>query len=352
MSQTADLRIRSASSLIAPDVLELEFPVPQNVSAFVQQSRREISAVVSGADDRLLAIVGPCSVHDPVAAVEYAARLKEIAVEFSDCLLLVMRVYFEKPRTVGGWKGLLNDPGLGESFQKNRGLRTARKLLLEISEVGLPIATEFLDTILGQYYADLISWGAIGARTVESQVHRELASGLSRPVGFKNRTDGDIKVAADAIASASRSHVFPSLTHQGTPAILTTTGNEFGHLVLRGGSRNGPNYSEKHVDDAVKILTASGLNPSVLVDCSHANSEKKYERQTLVCSNVANQVANGQRAIIGVMVESNLTAGNQRLESGVPLVYGQSITDGCISIEQTADPLRSLAKAVQNRRRH
>lgn len=261
-----------------------------------------------------------------------------------------MRVYFEKPRTVAGWKGLINDPGLDESFQINRGLRTARKLLLEISEIGLPIATEFLDTILGQYYADLISWGAIGARTVESQVHRELASGLSMPVGFKNRTDGDIQVAADAIASASRPHVFPSLTHQGTAAILTTTGNEFGHLVLRGGSRSGPNFSEKHVNDASKILQASGLNPSILVDCSHANSEKKYERQTFVCSDVANQVANGQRAIVGVMMESNLLAGNQRLEKGSALKFGQSITDGCISIEETVDPLRILSEAVQSRR--
>jgi 3-deoxy-7-phosphoheptulonate synthase len=350
MSQTADLRIRSASPLIAPDVLELEYPVSPRVSAFVEQSRREISAVVSGVDDRLLAIVGPCSVHDPVAAVEYAARLKDISSEYSGRLIVVMRVYFEKPRTVAGWKGLINDPGLDESFQINRGLRTARKLLLEISEIGLPIATEFLDTILGQYYADLISWGAIGARTVESQVHRELASGLSMPVGFKNRTDGDIQVAADAIASASRPHVFPSLTHQGTAAILTTTGNEFGHLVLRGGSRSGPNFSEKHVNDASKILQASGLNPSILVDCSHANSEKKYERQTFVCSDVANQVANGQRAIVGVMMESNLLAGNQRLEKGSALKFGQSITDGCISIEETVDPLRILSEAVQSRR--
>ena len=352
MSQTADLRIRSTSPLIAPDVLELEFPVSPSVSSFVQRSRREISAVVAGVDDRLLVIVGPCSVHDPVAAIEYAAKLKTVAGEFSDKLLIVMRVYFEKPRTVAGWKGLINEPGLDESFQINRGLRTARKLLLEISEIGLPIATEFLDTILGQYYADLISWGAIGARTVESQVHRELASGLSMPVGFKNRTDGDIQVAEDAIASARRPHVFPSLTHQGSPAILTTTGNEFGHLVLRGGSRNGPNYSEKHINEAAKILSASGLKSSILVDCSHANSEKKYERQTIVCSDIANQVSNGQRAIIGVMMESNLVSGNQRLESSATLMYGQSITDGCISFEQTVDPLRSLADAVQNRRNH
>jgi 3-deoxy-7-phosphoheptulonate synthase len=335
---------------MAPDVLEQEFPLPPGVALFVQQNRRNTSAIIAGSDDRLLAIVGPCSIHDPDAAIAYAVRLKEVASEFKDHLQIVMRVYFEKPRTVAGWKGLINDPGLDESFQINRGLRTARKLLLEISELGLPIATEFLDTILGQYYADLITWGAIGARTVESQVHRELASGLSMPVGFKNRTDGDIQVAADAIACARRSHVFPSLTHQGTPAILTTAGNEFGHLVLRGGSRSGPNFSEKHVNEAIGVMRDSGLHPSILIDCSHANSEKNYERQPVVCSAVADQVANGQRSIVGVMLESNLLQGSQRLENGLPLNFGQSITDGCISIGQTVDPLRLLANAVESRR--
>jgi 3-deoxy-7-phosphoheptulonate synthase len=335
---------------MAPDVLEQEIPVSPEVALFVQQSRHETSAIVAGTDDRLLTIVGPCSIHDPEAAIAYAIRLKEVGAEFKDQLQIVMRVYFEKPRTVAGWKGLINDPGLDESYQINRGLRIARKLMLEISELGLPIATEFLDTILGQYYADFITWGAIGARTVESQVHRELASGLSMPVGFKNRTDGDVQVAADAIACAQRPHVFPSLTHQGTPAILTTAGNEFGHLVLRGGSRSGPNYRKEHVLEAIGVMRKSGLHPSILIDCSHANSEKSYERQPLICSDVAEQVANGQRSIIGVMLESNLLAGSQRLEIGKPLNFGQSITDGCISIGQTVDPLRILASAVERRR--
>jgi 3-deoxy-7-phosphoheptulonate synthase len=303
-----------------------------------------------GQDDRLLVLVGPCSVHDTQAALEYAARLKPLAEELSKDLLIVMRVYFEKPRTVVGWKGLINDPELDGSFQINRGLRLARKLLLDITEVGLPIATEFLDTTLGQYYADLISWGAIGARTTESQVHRELASGLSMPVGFKNRTDGDMQVAVDAIRSARHPHSFPSLTHQGAPAVFTTTGNEHAHLVLRGGSRSGPNFAAAHIAAASALLSAAGLPQAILVDCSHANSSKRYENQVAVAGDIAGQLQAGQSAIIGVMLESHLVAGAQAVVPGQALTYGQSITDGCIAFTDTVPVLRQLAQAVKARR--
>jgi 3-deoxy-7-phosphoheptulonate synthase len=263
---------------------------------------------------------------------------------------VVMRVYFEKPRTVVGWKGLINDPGLDGSFQINRGLRLARQLLLDVTEVGLPIATEFLDTTLGQYYADLISWGAIGARTVESQIHRELASGLSMPVGFKNRTDGDLQVAVDAILSAQHPHCFPSLTHQGAPAVLTTSGNEHGHLVLRGGSRVGPNFEAAHIAEAKALLKQAGVPEAILVDCSHANSGKRFERQPAVADNLARQIAAGERAIIGVMLESHLVGGTQKVEAGQPLTYGQSITDGCLAFDDVVPVLEGLAQAVRTRR--
>jgi 3-deoxy-7-phosphoheptulonate synthase len=261
-----------------------------------------------------------------------------------------MRVYFEKPRNVVGWKGLINDPGLDGSFQINRGLRLARKLLLDVTAEGLPIATEFLDTTLGQYYADLISWGAIGARTTESQIHRELASGLSMPVGFKNRTDGDLQVAVDAILSARHPHSFPSLTHEGAPAVLTTSGNDHGHLVLRGGSRSGPNFAAEHIEHAVALLQKAAVPSAVLVDCSHANSGKRYDQQPAVAHDVAGQIAAGQRAIIGVMLESHLVAGSQSLVNGQALTYGQSITDGCLAFDDVVPVLEELAQAVRSRR--
>ena len=350
MPTTADVRIRSTRPLISPAILEDELPLSDQAAASVNAARRAVARVVTGEDDRLLAIVGPCSVHDPVAALEYARRLAPLAQRLAPDLLVVMRVYFEKPRTVVGWKGLINDPALDGSFQINRGLRLARQLLLDVTEVGLPIATEFLDTTLGQYYADLISWGAIGARTVESQIHRELASGLSMPVGFKNRTDGDLQVAVDAILSAQHPHCFPSLTHQGAPAVLTTSGNEHGHLVLRGGSRVGPNFEAPHIAEAKALLKQAGAPEAILVDCSHANSGKRFDRQPAVADNVAQQIAGGEKAIIGVMLESHLVGGAQKVEPGKPLTYGQSITDGCLAFDDVVPVLEGLAAAVRARR--
>ncbi len=350
MPSTADIRIRSVRPLISPAILEDELPLGDAGGGAIHQARRDVARVITGQDDRLLVLVGPCSVHDPVSALDYARRLAPVAQSLAGDLLVVMRVYFEKPRTVVGWKGLINDPGLDGSFQINRGLRLARKLLLDITDVGLPIATEFLDTTLGQYYADLISWGAIGARTTESQIHRELASGLSMPVGFKNRTDGDLQVAVDAILSARHPHCFPSLTHQGAPAVLTTSGNEHGHLVLRGGSRSGPNFDAAHVAEAVALLKKAGAPNAILVDCSHANSSKRFDRQPEVARDVAAQVSAGQRAIIGVMLESHLVAGTQPVVPGQPLTYGQSITDGCMAFGDTLPVLEELAQAVRSRR--
>jgi 3-deoxy-7-phosphoheptulonate synthase len=309
-----------------------------------------VADVISARDDRLLAVVGPCSAHDPASVVEYAQKLAPVAAQLASDLIVVLRVYFEKPRTVVGWKGLINDPGLDGSFQINRGLRLARQLLLDVTALGLPIATEFLDTTLGQYYADLISWGAIGARTTESQIHRELASGLSMPVGFKNRTDGDLQVAVDAILSARHPHCFPSLTHEGSPAVLTTTGNEHGHLVLRGGSRTGPNYAADHIALARALLQKAGAPNAILVDCSHANSGKRFDRQPEVAHDVADQVADGQTAIIGVMLESHLVGGAQSVVAGQALTYGQSITDGCLAFDDVVPVLQELAAAARRRR--
>jgi 3-deoxy-7-phosphoheptulonate synthase len=351
MPSTSDIRILSVRPLISPAILEDELPLGDAGAAMIHQARRDVARVVLGQDDRLLVLAGPCSVHDPASARDYARQLAPLAERLSDELLVVMRVYFEKPRTVVGWKGLINDPGLDGSFQINRGLRLARQLLLDITALGLPIATEFLDTTLGQYYADLISWGAIGARTVESQIHRELASGLSMPVGFKNRTDGDLQVAVDAILSAQHPHCFPSLTHEGAPAVLTTSGNPHGHLVLRGGSRSGPNFDALHVAQAIGLLQKAGAPSAVLVDCSHANSGKRFERQPEVAHDVAGQIAAGQRAIIGVMLESHLVGGAQSVVPGQALTYGQSITDGCLAFDETVPVLEALAQAVRSRRR-
>lgn len=345
---TSDLRIRATKALQAPAALEAELPLDDAGAQLIARARREAAAILTGADDRLLVVVGPCSIHDPAAAVDYAERLKQVAPLYAADLLLVMRVYFEKPRTVLGWKGLINDPFLDGSFQINEGLRLARKLMREVTAVGLPVATEFLDTTLGQYYADLVSWGAIGARTVESQVHRELASGLSMPVGFKNRTDGDVQVAVDAIRSARHPHWFPSLTREGAPAVMGTAGNEHGHLVLRGGTR-GPNYSAAAVQAASALLVKNQLPAQLMVDCSHANSGKDPEKQAAVAENLGAQMAAGERAIAAVMIESNLLGGTQDYQAK-SLVYGRSITDSCLAWEKTLPLFAQLAAAVQARR--
>lgn len=348
-STTADLRIIATKPLLAPALLAEEIPIDDAGAALIAQARREVAAIITGADDRLLVVVGPCSIHEPAAALDYAQRLREVVPLYAADLLIVMRVYFEKPRTVIGWKGLINDPDLDGSYQINKGLHLARRLMADVTGLGLPVGTEFLDTTLGQYYADLVSWGAIGARTVESQVHRELASGLSMPVGFKNRTDGDVQVAVDAIKSARHPHWFPSLTREGAPAVMGTAGNEHGHLVLRGGTR-GPNFSATEVRAAAALLVKNNLPPYVMVDCSHANSGKDPARQPAVAADLAAQIAGGERAIAAVMLESNLLAGTQDYQAK-PLVYGRSITDACLAWETTLAVFAQLAAAVQARRK-
>ncbi|MDP3070146.1 MAG: 3-deoxy-7-phosphoheptulonate synthase [Opitutaceae bacterium] len=345
---TSDLRIRATKPLAPPAALIADLPLSEAGAAAIAQARRDIAGIVTGADDRLLVVVGPCSIHDPVAALEYAARLREAVPMYAREFLIAMRVYFEKPRTVVGWKGLINDPLLDGSFEITLGLRHAREVMLGVVAVGLPVATEFLDTTLGQYYADLVAWGAIGARTVESQVHRELASGLSMPVGFKNRTDGDVQVAIDAIRSARHPHWFPSLTREGAPAVMGTTGNDHTHLVLRGGTA-GPNFSAPHVRAAADLLRKNKLPPHVMIDCSHANSGKDPARQPAVAAEVAAQIAAGDRAIAGVMLESNLIGGTQD-HAARPLVYGRSVTDACLAWEETLPVLAGLAAAVRRRR--
>jgi 3-deoxy-7-phosphoheptulonate synthase len=348
--QTSDLRIRTARPLLSPAILEEDLPLNEVGAELVSRYRHEVGDILAGRNDRLIALVGPCSIHDPTAAREYAQRLKPVADRLARDLLVVMRVYFEKPRTTVGWKGLINDPHLDGSFMVNTGLRLARQLMLDIKAVGLPIGTELLDTTLGQYYTDLVSWAAIGARTTESQIHRELASGLSMPVGFKNRTDGDLQVAVDAIVSARHPHCFPSLTREGAPAVFATTGNDQCHLVLRGGSRTGPNFDRQHVAQAVDLLKKAGVLPVVMVDCSHGNSGKQHDQQPQVAANVAAQVADGSRAIIGVMLESNLVAGAQKHEPDRSLTYGQSITDACLGFDETVPVLEALAAAAAQRR--
>ncbi len=348
MPQTADLRIRASKPLIAPGVLAEDMPLPEVTAGQINRARRDIAAIMRGEDDRLLVITGPCSIHDPAAALDYAQNLRAAADRHADTLLVAMRVYFEKPRTVVGWKGLINDPDRDGSYRINQGLRLARQLLIDISAIGLPIATEFLDTTLGQYYADAVSWACIGARTVESQIHRELASGLSMPVGFKNRTDGNLQVAVDAIRSAAQPHWFSSLTREGAPAIMGTSGNTDTHLVLRGGTA-GPNFSADHVREATTLLAKHQLPPHVMVDCSHANSGKDPARQPEVAAALAARIAAGDRAIASVMLESHLIGGAQSIDAS-PLTYGQSITDACLSWEQTLPVLSQLASAVQARR--
>ena len=338
--KTDDLRIVKTRPLLAPAILVEEIPLTENASTTVDKSRRAIESILDGNDTRLLVVVGPCSVHDTKAALEYANKLKPLADALSGALFIVMRVYFEKPRTVVGWKGLINDPDLDESYHINKGLRLARRLLADISEIGIPAGSEFLDNTFGQFYTDLISWGAIGARTAESQIHRELASGLSMPVGIKNRTDGNVQVAVDAILAARSRHLFPSLTKEGAPAILETTGNPYAHLVLRGGSETGPNFDAASVEKAVRLLRAARLPEIVMVDCSHGNSEKDESRQIEVAEAVMTSLKT--LPIRALMIESHLVGGRQN----APITYGQSITDACLGFAQTESLLYRLAEAV------
>jgi 3-deoxy-7-phosphoheptulonate synthase len=345
---TDDLRIRQIQAVMSPCHVFKEYPLTQQAADIILQTRRAIHNILVGEDDRLLVVIGPCSIHDPEAALEYARKLLVLKNELSRDLVIVMRVYFEKPRTTVGWKGLINDPDLDESFNINKGLGMARKLLLDINNLGMPAATEYLDLITPQYVSDLISWGAIGARTTESQVHRELASGLSCPVGFKNATDGTVKVAVDAVGAARRAHHFLSLTKEGNSAIFSTSGNEDSHIILRGGKA--PNYDPVSVSAAASELEKAGLPQAIMVDFSHANCLRDYRRQKLVANDVAGQIAAGDRRIVGVMIESNLLAGQQKRVPGKPLVYGQSITDPCLGFEDSEQVLRELAQAVDQRR--
>ncbi len=343
-----DVRIKEIKELVPPAHVLREFPATPHSAEVAFEARSAIHRILFGADDRLLVIIGPCSIHDTDAAMEYARRLKTEADRLKDDLLVVMRVYFEKPRTTVGWKGLINDPYLDNSFRINEGVRLARKVLWEINELGLPAGTEFLDMITPQYIADLISWGAIGARTTESQVHRELASGLSCPVGFKNGTDGNVKIAVDAIKAAQAPHHFLSVTKAGHSAIVSTRGNEDCHVILRGGK--GPNYDAESVAAVCKDLAAYGVPGKVMIDFSHANSSKKYQLQLEVARNVSAQLTAGDDRIIGVMVESHLKEGRQDLKPGVELEYGKSITDACIGWEDSVQVLDILAEAVRARR--
>ncbi len=345
LRRTDDLRIQDVRPLIPPAILLEEMPISERASNVVADARVSISNILRGEDRRLIVVVGPCSIHDTRAALEYADRLASLAARYAHSLVIVMRAYFEKPRTVSGWKGLINDPDLDETFHINKGLRLARRLLLDVNDLGLPTGSEFLDTQIPQHIADLASWVAIGARTAESQVHRELASGLSMPVGFKNGTEGDTQVAIDAVMAARQEHWFPGVTKQGVAAILQTTGNEACHVILRGGSRTGPNYDAGHVDRVCARLAAKGLPPSLMVDCSHGNSRRDHTRQPEVAKDVCRQIASGSRKIFGVMLESHLVEGRQHFTPGLPLVYGQSITDACLSLEQTDPILHRLAEA-------
>ena len=345
---TDDVRIREIKELVPPAHVFREYPVSNRAAQTTYAARQAIHRVLHGADDRLLVVIGPCSIHDYDAAMAYAKQLARQAEKYADDLIVVMRVYFEKPRTTVGWKGLINDPRLDNTFRINEGLRLARRILLEINELDLPCATEFLDTITPQYTADLIAWGAIGARTTESQVHRELASGLSCPVGFKNGTDGNMRIAVDAIRAANSPHHFLSVTKSGHTAIVSTLGNEDCHVILRGGKA--PNFDAESVEAASREIAGAGLAARLMVDFSHGNSRKQYQLQMEVCDSVAAQLASGDERIIGVMVESHLVEGRQDLSADQPLVYGQSITDACIGWEDSLLVLEQLAAAVRARR--
>jgi 3-deoxy-7-phosphoheptulonate synthase len=346
INQTEDIRIKRTKVVLPPVFLEEEMPLSEKASLTIRQTRAEIVDILLGKDHRLLVVVGPCSIHDTNAAREYAGLVKRAIEELSSDLQIVMRVYFEKPRTTVGWKGLINDPDLDQSFKINDGLRLARRLLLDLAEMGVPAGTEFLDMIIPQYLAGLVSWGAIGARTTESQVHRELVSGLSCPVGFKNGTSGDVQVAIEAVRSAAHPHTFLGHTKHGQSAIFVTAGNPDCHLILRGG-RGTTNYDSESVAQTCVLLEEAGLRPAVMIDCSHANSNKDHTRQPLVCRNVVGQIADNAQRIFGVMLESNLVAGKQELGKSKVLVYGKSITDACIGWDETVNLLRELAAAVR-----
>lgn len=343
--KTDDVRIVKTRALLSPAILLEEIPLSPEAAELVSGNRRAIESILDRRDRRLMVVVGPCSVHDPKAALTYAEKLKSLANELSQTLFIVMRVYFEKPRTAMGWKGLINDPGLDGSFQINKGLRLARQLLADISAIGLAAGTEFLDTTFGQFYTDHISWGAVGARTAESQIHRELASGLSMPVGIKNRTDGNVQVAVDAILAARSPHLFPSLSKEGAPVILETSGNPYGHLVLRGGSESGPNYSVQDVRAAADLLHKAKLPKVVMIDCSHGNSGKDPDAQIEVVKSITQQLKDDECHIRALMLESHLVAGSQKPDAS-NLVFGQSVTDACLGFDDTANVLRGFAAAI------
>ncbi len=346
---TDDLRISAMKELVPPSQLINELPLTAQATDTVLATRTAIQKILRGEDDRLLVIAGPCSIHDIKAALEYAGRLQQQIEKHQKDLCIIMRVYFEKPRTTVGWKGLINDPGLDDSFRINDGLRLARSLLLQLADQGVASGTEYLDMISPQYIADLVSWGAIGARTTESQCHRELASGLSCPVGFKNGTGGNIQIAIDAVGSASHSHHFLSVTKEGHSAIFQTAGNPDCHVILRGGSKH-PNYDPENIRETSEKLQKAKLRPAIVVDCSHANSGKDHVRQVTVCKDVAGQVGSGEKHIVGVMIESHLVAGMQKQVAGQPLTYGQSITDACMGWDDTVMLLEELAEGVRKRR--
>ncbi|HGJ5864656.1 MAG TPA: 3-deoxy-7-phosphoheptulonate synthase [Arsenophonus nasoniae] len=347
MYKTDELRTQPIDSLIAPQVLANAFPLSKEIIENVTMSRKAIELILTGQDQRLLVIIGPCSIHDTQAALEYAKMLAKLRVEYKDYLEIVMRTYFEKPRTVVGWKGLISDPDLNNSCQVNKGLRLARELLTNINQLGLPTATEFLDMIIGQYVADLISWGAIGARTTESQIHRQMASALSCPVGFKNGTDGNINIALDAIRAARASHVFLSPNKNSQMTVYQTQGNPYGHIIMRGGKQ--PNYSAEDIAVACRQLRQLGLAEKLVIDFSHGNCQKIHQRQIDVAKNIAQQLQKGSKAIAGIMAESFLVEGTQQVIAGKPLIYGQSITDPCLGWQDTEQLLSILAEAVKHR---
>lgn len=347
---TDDIRIEEIRQLLPPSLLLSELPILEPSAQLINSTRSDIDSVLNGLSDKLLVVVGPCSIHDRKAAIEYAEHVKKWISTYSNDLLIVMRVYFEKPRTTVGWKGLINDPNLDNSFDINNGLKIARSLLIEINEMGVPAGTEFLDAISPQYYADLISWGAIGARTTESQIHRELASGLSMPIGFKNGTGGSIKIAVDGIKAASQPHHFLSVTKQGVSGIVKTRGNKSCHIILRGSS-NGPNCDSDSVNETSKLLKDNDLPGQLMVDCSHGNSLKDYKKQVLVAEDLSEQISGGSKDVASVMIESNLVEGNQKISPNlIDLVYGQSVTDSCVGLDDTEKILSMFANAVQKRR--
>ena len=349
MKQTDDIRIAATKELVSPAQILEQFPLSEKAAKCTALSRKQIQNIMQGKDDRLVVVVGPCSIHDPESALEYATRLAKLKKQLQEDLMIVMRVYFEKPRTTVGWKGLINDPDLNGSYNVNKGLGIARQLLLSINELGVPAGCEYLDLITPQYTGDVVAWGAIGARTTESQCHRELASGLSCPVGFKNGTNGNLKIAVDAISAASNPHHFMSVTKEGRTAIFNSTGNEYCHIILRGGN-NQPNYSAPHVQESAELLMSAGVDTNIMVDFSHANSFKTPSRQYEGCADVCSQLEAGEERVFGVMLESHLIEGNQKVVEGRPLLYGQSITDGCIGWNETEELCCKLANAIRSRR--